>query len=143
MHLPALANLSSLATIIAGYNTNLSIIYPYFGFYFHLFSYQSRDKMLQIILRFVLYPTMMVANHGQINWPMLASAYFLLCFFTFYSNAGKCMFSTLFILTFHNNDQSLLPFFKSFLNYSYMFTFYSLAIVIAGKIYSYLRGRHF
>ena len=27
MHLPALANLASLATIIAGYNTNLSKIY--------------------------------------------------------------------------------------------------------------------
>ena len=35
--------------------------YPYFGFYSPFISCQSRDKMLQILLRFVLYPTMMVA----------------------------------------------------------------------------------
>ena len=35
--------------------------YPYFGFHFHLYSCQSRDKMLQILLRFVLYSAMMVA----------------------------------------------------------------------------------
>ena len=38
-----------IATIIVGYNTNLSkiySIYPYFGFYSPFISCQSRDKML-------------------------------------------------------------------------------------------------
>ena len=37
--------------------------YIYFGFYFHYFSCQSRYKMLQILLRFVLYPAIMMVNH--------------------------------------------------------------------------------
>ena len=68
MHLPALANLSSqwLPTIIARYSTNLSKIYSILSRKINGNKSQSRDKMLQILQRFVLYPTMMVANHYNI-----------------------------------------------------------------------------
>ena len=52
MHLTALANLSSYNGYVPLWlgTTQISVkstaFYPYFGFYFHLFSYQSRDKML-------------------------------------------------------------------------------------------------
>ena len=77
--------------------------YPCFGFYFQIFFCQSKDKML---LRFVLYSTMMVANidldkyaNGQCQQvhvfhfasllviAMLASTCSLLCFLTFYTSS--------------------------------------------------------
>ena len=70
---------------------------------FHLFSFQSRNKMLQILQRFVFCPAMMVSNH-QLDKLAIA---------------GKCIFSILFPYYFLYSDQSLLPFLKSlFLNYS-------------------------
>ena len=69
MHLTALANLSSYNGYVPSWlgTTQISVkstaFYPYFGFYFHLFSCQSRDKMLYILQKFVLYPAMMVPNH--------------------------------------------------------------------------------
>ena len=52
MHLTALPNLSSYKGQVPSWlgTTQISVkstaFYPYFGFYFHLFSCQSRDKML-------------------------------------------------------------------------------------------------
>ena len=85
---------------MAGYHTNFcksTAFYPYFGRKINRNESQSRDKMLLILQNFVLYPAMMVPNdYGLIDWPMLSSAFFPPCFLTFYSNASKCMFSTLF-----------------------------------------------
>ena len=63
-----LANLSSkwLATIITEYNTisvNSTAFYLHFGRETNGNRSQSKDKVLWILLRFVLYPAMMVANH--------------------------------------------------------------------------------
>ena len=90
MHLTTLANLSSFNGWLPSWlgTTQISVksttFYPYFGFYFHLFSCQSRDKMLQILQKFVLYPATMVANHyNQIDRPMLSSTFSTLLFLYF------------------------------------------------------------
>ena len=67
-----------IATIIAAYNTNHSKIYSILFLLWLLFSFlscQSRDKMLQILRRFVLDLAVVVVS--QIDWPMLSNACFL------------------------------------------------------------------
>ena len=79
MHLPALANLSSkcLATIIAGYNTNLSKIYSIFCFFgSHSFPYQSlllgtnipNDNVNDIAMYYYYYEYCHVQESGVIKY---------------------------------------------------------------------------
>ena len=83
MDLLALANLSSHNGYLPSWlgTTQFSVqstaFYPYFGRKINGNKSQSRDKMLQILQKFVLCTAMMVANHySLIDLPMLASAFF-------------------------------------------------------------------
>ena len=84
---------------------------------------QSRDKMLQILLRIVLYPTMMVAialarQNGQC-WQVHA---FYLVSLLFIAMLASVSFPSCFV-TFYSSGRSLLPFLKSrFLNCSCTYT---------------------
>ena len=87
--------------------------YPYFGFYSPFISCQSRDKMLQILLRFVLYPTMMVAIAlaRQIGQCWQVHAFYLVSLL-FIAMLASVSFPSCFV-TFCSSGRSLLPFFKS------------------------------
>ena len=67
--------LCTCTIIIAGYNKNTTIFYPYFGFVIFVSVFcQSRDNVwILLILNFVLYPAMMMVGNDYIIskcWPV-------------------------------------------------------------------------